>query len=471
MESGATLLDHLRDAHTRRASGVLDYEVAGRARRILMHGGGMLLPADSLLAAEVRRLSAAGDAAHWEPLLDRLAARLVEEAGARSLCLRPIDRAPRDAAGPVPTWALIRRAFALAADPSRDPDPSEALIADVPHLPPASGPPCWTPEELWVLERLRTAAPYALLERDCPFRTLQLRRVVAGLRAVGVVRAPDRASSFAHDSGLLKLVELLRARIGASLRERPLGLLDDALQRRLEALARGASAMNHYELLGVEPDADESEVQAAFDGLARLVHPSHAERAGVLLSPGELNGLFERAVAAMRTLGDPALRSAYDDGHGFSRAPDQDSSDRRLEVAELARREFERARYEERNGDLHSALVLYEQAAAMAPSAEHWLGLARLQAKNPAWGGRALESFRRALELDPQRGGEIRFAMAEALERSGKLDEAVSYYQSALQGPAPPTGAREALERLAGQGHGKEAHAAGGRLGRLFRRR
>ncbi|HLF56918.1 MAG TPA: DnaJ domain-containing protein, partial [Thermoanaerobaculia bacterium] len=275
----------------------------------------------------------------------------------------------------------------------------------------------------------------------------------------------------AHDSGLLKLVELLRARIGASLRERPLGLLDDALQRRLEALARGASAMNHYELLGVKLDAEESEIQAAFEGLARLVHPSHAERPGVILSSGELDGLFERAVAAMRTLGDPALRAVYDDSHGFSRAPDQDSSDRRLEIAELARREFERARYEERNGDLHSALVLYEQAAAMAPSAEHWLGLARLQAKNPAWGGRALESFRRALELDPQRAGEIRFAMAGVLERSGKLDEAVSYYQSALQGPASPAGAREALERLAGQGHGKEPRAAGGRLGRLFRRR
>jgi tetratricopeptide (TPR) repeat protein len=464
---GNTLLARLHGGHTQGATGVLEYEIAGRPRRLLLRNGAVVLPADSALAAEVRRLAAEGSNARWEPLLARLAGRLAEEANARCAPLRRLAQEPADTAGPVPTWALLRRVHALAA-PAQSP-PAASLVAEGEDPPPAAGPPCWTQEERWVLERLRIATPYAVLESECPFQVEELRQVVAGLRGVGIVRAPDEAPTLAHDSGLLKLVDMLRARIGASLRERPLGLLDDALQRRLETLARRASTMGHYELLGVEPAADESEIQAAFERLARLVHPSHAERPGVQLSPAELSGLFERAVAAMRTLGDPLLRASYDTGHGVSRVTEQDSSDRRLEVAELARRAFDQASYEERNGDLHSALVLYERAAALAPRAEHWLALARLQAKNPSWSSRTLESYRRALELDPTAATEISFEMGGVLERAGSLDEAVSYYQRAAAARPPHPAAIEAMDRLAERGHGTRASAGRG-LGRLFRR-
>jgi tetratricopeptide (TPR) repeat protein len=428
-----------------------------------------MLPADNPLAAAVRRVGDGAPAAVWEPLIARLAARLAEESGARLGALRPLASPSAGVVGPLPTGAILRRAFALAADPTVESDDDEVLVAEAPEPAGSGEPPCWTPQELWILERLRTANPFAALGRECPFPAGELRGALVGLRGMGIVRPAGRPPAFAHDSGLLKLVELLRARVGASLRERPLGLLDDALQRRLESLARRASAMSHYELLSIAPSADESEIQAAFENVARLVHPSHADRRSVVLSRAELEVLFERAVAAMRTLGDPALRAEYDGTHGISRLPDKSSSDRRVEIVELARREFERARFEERNGDLHSALVLFERAATLAPTAEHWLGLARLQAKNPSWRNRTLESYRRALELDPGAAPEIRFEMGGVLERAGELDEAVSYYQAAAGAASPHAAARDALRRLAADGHGGTGKA-GSRLGRLFRR-
>lgn len=463
-----SLIDHLRDAHLKGVSGALVYEVRGRSRRIYMRSGAIILSPESALASEVQEVVVADEEGRWESVLARLADHYLSEGVPQFVEIRQLERLPDGAAGPVPTAALLRRAFALLAPTEAAGD--AALIADSVGTGSQRESPLWCPEESWVLERLREVMTYADLERQCPFPAQRLRGVVAGLRALGLVRSPDQASSFHNDSGLLKLTELLRTRIAASLRDKPLGLLDDALQRRLESLLERRVSATHYELLGVSPDAEGAQIQLSFEELARQVHPSHAERPGVHVSRVELAGLFDRAVAAMRTLGDPVLRAEYDSIHAIARGADvQSSSDRHAELSDLAQKDFERARFEELNGDLHTALVLYEQAATLAPQAEYLLALARLQAKNPAWSGRALESYRRALELRAPNIGAIRFEMGRVLERAGSLEEAISYYQAAADGDPAHDGAARALKRLSAAGHGRATDQGRG-LGRFFRR-
>jgi len=63
------------------------------------------------------------------------------------------------------------------------------------------------------------------------------------------------------------------------------------------------SADTHYEVLGVEADAPQDEIKAAYRRLSRQVHPDQ----------GGSGALFRKVTEAYETLSDPARRAAYDD--------------------------------------------------------------------------------------------------------------------------------------------------------------
>jgi tetratricopeptide (TPR) repeat protein len=464
--AGRELLTRLLRTHQERGTGTLEVELGGRVRRIHLAAGEIWLSGESPFAGAVRELGSSADAARWLPLLDRLVEAYLSAVAAPGLAWREGESPPAEAAGPLPTEALLRRAFAAAASGAEP--PGQLVVGSESDRDGAGAPTCWSPEERWVLERLRRPMRVDALRAECPFPEARLRAALAGLVAVGRLHDPQRPPAAPQDSGLLRLVELLAARIAASLRERPLGLLDDAHRRRVEAVAREAEGRTHYELLGVAPDASAEAIQVAFENLARLIHPVHAERGALGLSRASLMRLFERAVGAYRTLGDPALRAAYDASHQIepNRAAES-GGERRAELEELARREFDRARFEELNGDLHSALVLYEQVVELAPSADHLLALARLQAKNPAWNSRALATVQRALEIAPQQP-ELLFLAGELYERAGQAERAAGYFQECAGRTPSHAGAQAALRRLAARGVGVAAESRG--LGKLFRR-
>jgi tetratricopeptide (TPR) repeat protein len=462
------LLEWLLRSHRERASGSLTFDVGGRARRLLLRDGELYLPRESPLAVAVDALGAAADGARWEPLLGRLVAAYLDAGLVSSIGWHAGDAASPDAAGPLPTEALLRRAFAASAKYA--PPPTSPLVAAGGDRDFAGAPVCPTHEERWILERLRRPMAYGELAADCPFPESRLRTALAGLAAVGRVHDPQRAPLAPQDSGLLRLVELLAARIGATLRERPLGLLDDAHRRRLETLTTRVEGASHYELLGVAADAGDAAIQAAFEELGRLAHPLHAERPALGVPRASLTRLFERAVAAYRTLGDPALRAAYDSEHGVVRSAGEPASEqgRREEIAALARREFERARFEERNGDFQAALSLYEQVAEIDPRPEYLLALARLEARNPAWTARALATVARALERSPE-SAEARYLAGELYERAGEPERAAGYYQAVATRHPEHDGARRALRRLAERGVGRDPRRSGA-FDKLFRR-
>jgi hypothetical protein len=65
-------------------------------------------------------------------------------------------------------------------------------------------------------------------------------------------------------------------------------------------------SLDHYEVLGVAPDATQDEIAARFRALARILHPDARPAA-----PGAADE-FKRITTAYRVLGDTARRQVYD---------------------------------------------------------------------------------------------------------------------------------------------------------------
>ena len=74
---------------------------------------------------------------------------------------------------------------------------------------------------------------------------------------------------------------------------------------------------NHYDVLGVAPDASADAVKAAYRHAARLAHPD------VGGDEAQMRQLNE----AWRVLGDQARRAAYDRELAFARAPSRPAAD------------------------------------------------------------------------------------------------------------------------------------------------
>jgi tetratricopeptide (TPR) repeat protein len=477
---GTGLVEQIDRIRRERLTGLLEFELRDQRRALPFVAGELHLPPNHPQAARWRELLGSlkepAAAGAIQALTEELAASLLDWGAVRAPKFHDGHaRLPAELVGPIPTGKLLRVAAA------RDPRARLRLVERVrgERLVAASatseGSHVWTPEELWVLERLRQPATLDLLARESPVPREALERALAGLLANGHVRAEREAAVASGANELRELAESLAARIGRDLEREPVASDRESFRQRVAALLSNTGGLDHYELLGLEPEEDANQVTSAFEELARLVHPANARRYGAPELAEPLRFLFERATDAYRTLTDPARRLAYRAALALPERPAVaiDPAERAREIRELARRQFDRAQAEERNGDYHTALTLYEEVVRLDPTVEHWSALARLQEKNPAWTARAIDSWRAALALDPENGA-VRFALGGLHERAGELEQALLCYQGAASGPTPIAAAAAAAERLR-RTRGKEAKEAsrgsGARLlGGLFRR-
>jgi curved DNA-binding protein CbpA len=201
-----------------------------------------------------------------------------------------------------------------------------------------------------------------------------------------------------------EVLSLLRDRIGRGLDERPLRLDPATHRQRVGALLTRLGGATFYELLGVDLAASPEEVHAAYDEVARMVHPRHAERVGLEGREAALEVLFERATRAYLTLSLPERRKHYDaemlptSGRPAA-ATGADATARAAEQHALARQYFERAAQLAQNGEVHTAIELLELAIHAEARPEYFHLLGDLQAKNPYWLRDAAASYRRAQQL------------------------------------------------------------------------
>ena len=471
-----TVLELLRRFYLRRATGLLHCETHDRSRDFFFRDGDLWFPATHPLArriVEIRELSAeSARGQKWRELLDLLLPGL-ESGRTRSESFTEGEGAlPGTLVGPVPTAELLRRAWQLGSAGTADETSLGAgqklLLVGAEVQPAVLG---WSPEELWIRERLRQPMTLGELERQSPIPAAALRAALRGLLALEIVAAGESRPTRAVAEGVRELSQRLRQRIAESLAEEPLELSPAEARRRIVDLLSAIGGLNHYELLEVRPGADAATVQAAFERLARLVHPDKSAQLAPEGQRGALEFLFDRATEAYHVLSDPSLRMEYDSAQGIDpQSTSPDEAERREEVTKVARALFRQAQMEERVGEVHTAVQLLEQAAHADPRAEYFAALGRLQARNPAWLYRALESFRRALELDHD-SGSIRYSYGLLLERSGDLAQARRALQSAAAAAVPHPEAHAALARVnAALGAPDAAASETSKLGRLFRR-
>ncbi len=203
-----------------------------------------------------------------------------------------------------------------------------------------------------------------------------------------------------------EVLTLLRDRIGSGLDERPLRLDPATHRQRVATLLARLGGASFYELLGVDVAASPEEVHAAYDEVARMVHPRHAARVGLDGRQAALELLFERATRAYLTLSLPERRKHYDAEMlptvarpGAAAAGAAGAADRAREQHELARQYFERATQLAQSGEVHTAIELLELAVRAESRPEYFHLLGDLQAKNPYWLREAAASYRRAQQL------------------------------------------------------------------------
>jgi tetratricopeptide (TPR) repeat protein len=195
-------------------------------------------------------------------------------------------------------------------------------------------------------------------------------------------------------------MRLFSTRVERDLAAHPLDL-DPMLHRQQVAeLVGRVGEATFYDFLGAGPGASADEVYAAYDRLARLVHPSHAEALGLAGREAVLALLFERATQAYLTLSHPDRRKRYDGELGDRLWSSGTSGGARLEEEhQVARRYFLRANVLAASEEYHQAIDLLRTAARVDPRPEYYALLGQLEAKNPLWLRLAEANLARAIEL------------------------------------------------------------------------
>ena len=133
----------------------------------------------------------------------------------------------------------------------------------------------------------------------------------------------------------------------------------------------------------------------------------------------------------------------------------------------MARANYEKGIAYAAASEFHFAVELLDQAVRADPRPEYWVALGRVQARNPNWRGRAIESYRAALELDPD-NADVRFALGLLHEQTEDPERARVQFAAVVRlNPAHA----EAAEHLAKLEPKRGGRAAGGSLfDRIFRR-
>lgn len=485
------ILDVLRTLHGRGASGVLEIDPAGHRRRLYFRDGELHLPGSHplarKLAEQVSDLRAAqhgamtGSGALEETrrrlleLIERIVAVVLDWRRGAFRFVEERSALPADLVGPLPTRRLIMVAATHEADDaelSRDLGGEAArLVAAASEDGAARDLLGFSPEETFLLERLRMPMTLADLQRESPVQRVELLRRLAQLAAVGLVStAIERGAQSAEPAGDEDdaVVQRLGDRIARSLADQPVELEAEAHRGRLADLLARIGGLNHYELLEVGTSATAEEVHAGYERVGRLSHPANAGRLGLVGKESGLRLLLDRATRAYVTLIDPERRRVYNQTELIELTASPVSGPERLEEQRrLARRSYEKAIAYAAASEFHFAVELLGQAVRADPRPEYWVALGRVQARNPNWRQRAVESFRSALELEPD-NPEIRYALAQLFEQSGDFDRARVQYAAVVRLAPHHADAAERLAKLMERRSGRPD--GGGLFDRIFRR-
>ncbi|MEO8275999.1 MAG: DUF4388 domain-containing protein [Thermoanaerobaculia bacterium] len=483
-----SIVDVLQELHFRGASGVLEVDGGEQKRRLFLRNGSLYLAATHPLARQLGDLvkaltdksNSAGVAASRVRCLDlvqRMANVIGEWRRGQFRFVEDPGNLGVELVGPLPTRRLLMVGATVGAATevleAKLGGPQVHLIAvtgeaadDTPQDLLGLG-----PEEHFLLERLRQPMTIASVVAESPMDRDATVQRLAQLLAARQIRIVERNDREAETSASLDatLVQRLSDRFERDLAEEPLRLSVEEFRARISELLARLGAMNHYELLDVEPTSSIETVQSKYESLARQVHPANEAKYNLTGLRPMLALLFESATLGYLVLADPERRRSYNEAQAIELAASRVTGEKReVEAKVLARQYFEQASALASRGDFHFAVALLELAVGLDKRSEYLLALARVQVKNPMWSARAVDSCRAALELEPH-NADVRYQLGEIYEAQGEIERARAQYTAAARENPNHVQATAKVKGLASRS--SRTDEDGGLFSRIFRRR
>jgi curved DNA-binding protein CbpA len=187
------------------------------------------------------------------------------------------------------------------------------------------------PEEAFVLSRIDGACSVSDIAAATNFALDDVKRIVARLAALGAIRltvepsanlarqlrpTPMRSGAYRIDP-ILETTETSKTphpaavHDDASAQEEPVDL-NPQQQRDLLALYQRLESLDHYELLSVDPLADDKLIRAAYYELVRVYHPDRFFGKKLGSFKPKLGKLFGRLTEAYEALHRADSRAEYD---------------------------------------------------------------------------------------------------------------------------------------------------------------
>jgi curved DNA-binding protein CbpA len=240
--------------------------------------------------------------------------------------------------------------------------------------------------------------------------------------------------------------------------EETLSVAEAEERAQIRQMARRASMVDHYRALGLEPGADTTSIERAWERIQVRCNPERSEEPHLADLEAELSTIIERARAAFDLLSKGASRRRYDE----ILASIQDEAglegkarDERRKMSEKAREELVNANFRRadeliREGEPYLAIRLLEQACALDPRPAELVKLARLLLRNPLWINRSLDALRRAVERDPKHV-DAWLELAEIWRRRNHVERQRKALERALAADSKNEKARAMYRQLVGR--------------------
>lgn len=180
---------------------------------------------------------------------------------------------------------------------------------------------------------------------------------------------------------------------------------EQEISERVQEMLHGFEVANYYEILSVPTDARQSEIKSAYYELARRYHPDRFAASRDAGLHTQVEQLFTYITAAYGTLGDAALRAAYDE----QRLKKESLVEATLQgrgVADADREKMAAAMFRAglaacKCGDFQKAASRLRECVWLRPDSarfQHWLAVA--QSEIPSLRKEAEQHFLKAIELD-----------------------------------------------------------------------
>jgi len=207
------------------------------------------------------------------------------------------------------------------------------------------------------------------------------------------------------------------------------------------ALRRRMGSLDHFQLFGVPPNADENTVKKAYFKMARKFHPDRFGRDLDPLVKKQIDELFDRITKSYKALTTPGAATAPPEPPPPADDADKDpgkNADTRFRQGKTL---YNQARYEE-------AIQYLEEAVRMNDNkGDYFLLLALAQSKVRGYSKKAEKNFLRAIELEPWNPEGI-VGLGILYKKEGLTTRAKRQFEKALEIEPNHQAARQELESM-----------------------